>query len=232
MTEQLSSADEAGAPKKRSIRAAPIYVIRTAGKPSGLTPDGLALVENLAGFGKSETYIASKLGIVKAAFRKLLGEPSNENQIRLRWESGFAKYEDRKVKLMERHAEKNFIPAIFLAKARLGWRDSAQPAPLVENRIQLTLPLPMSTEQFYKMVGQTGPLDYRTPRGKADAAERAAEIADEQRPALPAPIIDVESVEVPLAPEPPRSVSRTRAAILKGQGKWRPDVDMIDEGLE
>src|SRR5687767_3736563 len=88
---------------KRVTRAAPVYVERDAqGKCVGLTPDGLALVTNLASYTKPQVYIASKLGLTRAQFEKLLGSSETASPVRLAWEAGHAVAEDQYRKVLMR----------------------------------------------------------------------------------------------------------------------------------
>ncbi len=206
-----------------------VYVVHGPDGPSGLTPDGLALLGTLATHGKSQGYAASKFGIAKAQMKKLMGPVDNANEIRLTWERGFATYEDRVTKWMEKHAEKNPVACMFLTKAKLEWKDNLPAPPSIENRIQIVLPASQTREEYFKTLGIDAPLDYRSARAKAEHAEVDHE--NRMMLALPSPgIIDVTpNVQEPEEPDAPRVVSRTMCAHLKSKGQWREGFDIIDE---
>ena len=75
--------------KPRVARASPVYVIKDeADKAVSLTPDGLALVTNLASYNKPQTYIASKLGLTRVQFERLLGTANSAIEFGSRGSAG------------------------------------------------------------------------------------------------------------------------------------------------
>jgi hypothetical protein len=135
-------------------------VIRGAdGKPTGLTPNGLKLVEILATAGGSKNYVAAKLGIPQATFKKLLGAANDETDARMSFERGHALHEhDVATRLLA--ADAPAASLVFYAKSRLGWKDEP-PVPSSTNNVVISLPGAMTSEQYYKMLGIDGPVDSR-----------------------------------------------------------------------
>jgi hypothetical protein len=130
------------------------------GKATGLTANGLQMVERLAMRGGSQNYIATKLGLTHGTFRKWLGRAEDETESRLAYERGRAQHEQDIINRLLAHGIKNPISLIFYSKAKLAWREN-EPAPMQQNNISLVLPQPMSREQYYKSLGIEGPVDTR-----------------------------------------------------------------------
>jgi hypothetical protein len=137
-----------------------LIVRDNAGKPSGLTASGLQLVERLAKDGSTQNYIAGKLSVPQHVLKRLIGRAEEESPVRLAWERGRALHEQEVVRRMLEHGKKNVVGLIFYAKAKLGWKEN-EPPPAVQNNIMLTMPQPMTKEQYYKSLGLEGPVDSR-----------------------------------------------------------------------
>jgi hypothetical protein len=128
-----------------------------------VTESGLKLIEVLAKHGSTQNHIASQLGITQNSFRKILGRSDNDDsKPRLAWERGRSQHEQDVVNRLLAHGLKNPISLIFYSKAKLGWREN-EPAPTVQSNVQITYPAAMSCEEFYKMLGISGPVDTRLP---------------------------------------------------------------------
>jgi len=132
-------------------------VLRDAeGKPNGLSPSALELVERLAARASTQNFIAGRLGITAAAFKRLLGRADDEGPARLAWERGRAEHEQDVIRKLLAHGQKNVIALIFYSKAKLGFREN-EIAAAVESNIKIVLPRPMTEEEYYKTLGMTGP---------------------------------------------------------------------------
>lgn len=141
------------------------------GKATGLTANGLQLVELLAKAGNTQNFIASKIGLTQGTFRKMLGRGEDESPERLAWERGRAQHEQDIVRMLLDHGKQNVVGLIFYSKAKLGWKEN-EPPPAAANNILITLPGAMTSEQYYKLLGIEGPIDTRisrdvTPKPKA-----------------------------------------------------------------
>lgn len=136
-------------------------VVRDAeGKPTGLTPNGLLLVERLAKAAGTQNFIAGKLGITTKTFQKMLGRAEDETPARLAWEKGRSEHEQHVVNQLMAHGIKNPISLIFYSKAKLAWKEN-EPAAVQQNSINITLPRALSREEYYKSLGIEGPVDSR-----------------------------------------------------------------------
>lgn len=112
---------------------------------------GLELIEKMARSGVENITIAAALGMSVTSFRQLLQRQPEVEQAHAR---GRAALSDELASLLLRHARKgNVIAAIFLAKARCGWREGD--APETRPNIVINLPDAASPEQYLKLVGST-----------------------------------------------------------------------------
>jgi hypothetical protein len=133
-------------------------VLRDAeGKPNGLSPSALELVERLAARASTQNFIAGRLGITAAAFKRLLGRSDDEGPARLAWERGRAEHEQDVIRKLLAHGHKNVIALIFYSKAKLGFREN-EPAPTPESNIKIVLPRALTREEYYKSLGISGPV--------------------------------------------------------------------------
>lgn len=72
-----------------------------------------------------------------------------------------------KVRVMSKTAT---IAYIYFTKARLGWQEKDSAATFQDNRINITLPAPITKEEMYKRLGMTGPDDFRKIKDVTPAA--------------------------------------------------------------
>ena len=161
-----------------------------AGKPIGLTVQGLAMVQELAGQGKPIRYIAAKLRVSNHQFETLLGKASSDNptDLRLAWERGHAEHEAAYRRHLFRLAQKQAIPAIFYGKSIFGMKDQPPPPETtINNRIQLTLPRSSTKEEMYARLGITAPLDYRSAKAREEQPHLEPLVVHDGPPLLPAP---------------------------------------------
>lgn len=74
---------------------------------------------------------------------------------------------EKKVRVRGTNGGKNSVIAlIYYSKAQLGWTEKAAGALVNDNRIQITLPGPMTQEAWFKGLGIDKPLDYRKDKTK------------------------------------------------------------------
>lgn len=149
------------------------------GKAVACTPAGLKLIERLARTGAPQSKLAAALGIPLRRLKTLFDRNEGENPTRLAYERGYADFENEIVQRLLTHGKTNPIPLIFLAKAKLGWKEGDQPPASVQNNVSIVLPKPMSQAEYFQTLGISAPLDYSKPLPKQrEPAEP---------PALPAP---------------------------------------------
>ena len=133
------------------------YVTLAEGQPGGqqyaLKPAGYALVERMARDGRDLASIAKALGVSSETFRVLrLRDPPTREAL----DRGRAALGDELQDILLSHARKGItIAAIFLAKARCGWREGeAMPGGNITNNTQINIAIPerMSNEDFRALI--------------------------------------------------------------------------------
>jgi hypothetical protein len=137
-----------------------VLVRREAGEDGKLafsiTEAGLSAIEKLAANGNADATIASALGINRKDFAHLLREGDEGNaDVLEHYYIGKAKLADELTDILLTHARGgNVTAAIYLSKARLGWRDQgpATATPGTAVAIQIVLPAPMSDAEFAKII--------------------------------------------------------------------------------
>jgi len=140
-----------------------ILVRREAGTDGKLaftvTDAGLAAVEKLAANGNADATIASALGINRKDFAHLLREcDEGDERVLEAYYRGKARLADELTDILLAHARSgNVTAAIYLSKARLGWRDQGPATATPGNAvaIQIVLPAPMSDAEFAKIINVT-----------------------------------------------------------------------------
>lgn len=116
-----------------------------------VTDAGLAAIERMAAEGNADGVIAKALSVNVKALRRLRDE---DERVADAYEYGKARLATELTDILLNHArEGNVTAAIYLSKARLGWRDQG-PAPHAGNAVQVNIhmPAPMSDEEFKRMV--------------------------------------------------------------------------------
>lgn len=129
-------------------------VIRQEGQAPALTDAGLATVERLAAEGNADATIAKALGLNRRCFARLLRDDGDPRVLEA-YETGKARLADELTDILLTHARGgNVTAAIYLSKARLGWRDQGPATPQVGSAvaIQIVLPQPMSDDEFKKLM--------------------------------------------------------------------------------
>jgi hypothetical protein len=119
----------------------------TRGGPGGaatVAATGLALVERMAARGRDNATIAKSLRMSVETFRNVR---KRQPEVQDALDRGRAALSDELTDILLRHARKgNVVAAIFLAKARCGWREGDAP----EQRTNILIQLPdASTPQEY-----------------------------------------------------------------------------------
>lgn len=134
---------------------------RAGGSPTGvvtIAPHGLALIERLAREGQDQRSIAKALGIsAKTLLEARKRQPEAEEAL----DRGHAGLADELTHLLLNLARKgNVVAAIYLTKARCGWREGD--APEARANIIIQLPDANSPEQYMKIIG-AGPAQPTLP---------------------------------------------------------------------
>lgn len=120
-------------------------------KVTSVTPDGLRVLEALASQGNDQRTMAKALGISGAVLRHLR---DGDEQVREAWDRGLGALASELTHHLLRAARKgNITAAIYLTKARLGWREGDAPE---GNRqavqVNINLPSPLEREEYLRMV--------------------------------------------------------------------------------
>lgn len=129
-------------------------VVQGSEPRADLTDEGLALLEALAAEGCDQRTLAARLGISPATLREMR---ERDEQVALAWGRGLARLADELTHILLTHArgvgKGAVVAAIFLAKARLGWREGA-PAEGHTQAVQVNIQIPpaMSAEEFRAIV--------------------------------------------------------------------------------
>lgn len=119
----------------------------TSGGPVTITPAGLAVVARMAAQGHELASIAKRLGIGHAAFRECR---RRQESVQEAIETGHAALSDELAHILLTQArgdgKMSVVAAIYLSKARCGWRENDAP----EQRANITIVLPgAQTEEAY-----------------------------------------------------------------------------------
>lgn len=105
--------------------------------------------------GRDMNSIAAALGIGKDVFRRLR---QTDDQAQEAMDQGRAALGDELTDILLRHAREGMtVAAIYLTKARLGWREGeAMPGGTVNNtQINISIPPPMSDDEFRRIIDGT-----------------------------------------------------------------------------
>lgn len=114
-----------------------------------ITPRGLALLERLGREGQDQRSLAKALGI---SAKTLLEARKRHPEVEEALQRGHAGLADELTHLLLNQARKgNVIAAIYLTKARCGWREGDVPE--ARAHIVITLPDARSPEQYLKIIG-------------------------------------------------------------------------------
>lgn len=127
-------------------------VVRQGGRALGtvtIAPAGLAVLERMFAAGQDFRTVAKALGI---SGKTLQEARKRQPEVDEAWERGIAGLADELTHILLQHARKgNVVAAIFLAKARLGWREGD--APEARANIVINLPDAATPEAYMRMVG-------------------------------------------------------------------------------
>src|SRR5690606_26776943 len=119
-----------------------------------LKPEGYVLIERMSRDGRDITSIAAALGISREGFRILRRrDPDAQEAL----DRGRAQLGDELHDILLEHARGGItVAAIFLAKARCGWREGEPMAGTsVTHNTQINIQIPerMSDEEFRAIIG-------------------------------------------------------------------------------
>lgn len=115
-----------------------------------VTERGLAVIEQLSAAGNANVTIAKALGTSATVLKALL---SDDERVALAYDVGKARLADELTDILLSHArDGNVTAAIFLSKARLGWRDVGPATVQTAVAVNITIPAPMSDADFQKMI--------------------------------------------------------------------------------
>lgn len=127
-------------------------ILRDGDRATGIVtilPRGLALLERLGREGQDQRSLAKALGI---SAKTLLEARKRQPEVEEALDRGHAGLSDELTHLLLSLARKgNVVAAIFLAKARCGWREGD--APEARANIVIQLPDASSPEQYLKIIG-------------------------------------------------------------------------------
>ena len=136
-------------PRSRYVAVENIPV--SGGTQYSLKAAGYELIRRMAAAGRDLNSIAAALGIGKDAFRRLR---QTDEQAQEALDQGRAALGDELTDILLMHARQGMtVAAIFLAKARCGWREGELPdgvRPSVNVNIQI--PPAMSDAEFAKII--------------------------------------------------------------------------------
>jgi hypothetical protein len=128
---------------------------------------GLEIIEEMARDGHPDVSIAKALRMHRETFRMCRRRQGEVDEALAR---GRAALESELAHLLLQHARKgNVVAAIFLAKARCGWREGEAPADTRPN-ITINLPDSQTPEDYLKMVNARWETVDDTPRLEAPDA--------------------------------------------------------------
>src|SRR5262245_34720994 len=129
------------------------------GRPKkSIGPEGLDVIRRLAGRGVQEGVLARELGLSFKTWARIRAE---DPEAKAAFEEGRAAERDALVGSLFRQAveKNNTIAAIFLLKARHGFRDQG-PADGAEGSrvtVQIAIPAPLSPDQYRNLVSVAPP---------------------------------------------------------------------------
>lgn len=135
----------------------------------GLSDEGLARLEELAGAGNDQRTIAKQLGLAWSTFRDLRDRDEAVQEALARGQGTLA--DELTHHLLKAARSGNVVAAIYLTKARLGWVEGQVPdgAPRTAVQVNIQIPRAMSDAEFRRMVGREGPSAPALPAGEAPA---------------------------------------------------------------
>ena len=143
---------------KRTVKGPRSRYVSVENLPGGgtqysLKGAGYNLIRRMSAAGRDLASIAAALGIGKDAFRRLR---QTDEQAREAVDQGRAALGDELTDILLMHAREGVtVAAIFLAKARCGWREGEgmEGVRTVNNtQVNIQIPPPMSDEEFRAII--------------------------------------------------------------------------------
>ncbi len=145
------------APKRPNSRYVETVTNPAGGLRYDLKPAAYDLVATLAAEGNTEETIATKLGMNRYTF---IGIKKRDPALVAALQQGHgALGTELSHILLEQARDGNTVAAIFLSKARLGWRDQGPTDPNAVNTptVNIQINAPLSADDFLKVVGPLPP---------------------------------------------------------------------------
>lgn len=133
------------------------------GSPKWVTPDGVAFIEKLARGGHTKRSISAKLRVDHKTLAKIA---DRQPEVAEALEAGRALHEaDLVDALTARALAGDVVPALFLLKARHGWREGdARDGGGAQVNVQvIQLAAPMTPEQYGKLIDAEEPASISAP---------------------------------------------------------------------
>lgn len=144
-------------PKRPNARYVETINNEHGGVRYDLRPAGYDLVATLSAGGMSEAGIATKLGMSRHTMTDIKKRDPN---LVAALQQGQGELETELTHILLKGArEGNVVAAIFLSKARLGWRDQGPTDPNATNTptVNIQINAPLSPADFLKVVGPLPP---------------------------------------------------------------------------
>jgi len=143
------------APQQTATRTVPRAIRRhRAGGGTLVTVQhpGLALIEEMAAGGRDNATIAKALGIHRTTLCEVRKRQPDVDEALERRRAAMG---DELTDILLHHARNGVtVAAIFLAKARCGWREGEgiEPRTINNTQINIQIPEPMSAEEFARII--------------------------------------------------------------------------------
>ncbi len=143
------------------------------GKRAEVTPAGLQVIEAMAAEGQDQRTIAKRLGVDR---KTLTDMRDRDPAVAEAWERGHGELASELTHILLQHArDGNIVAAIYLTKARLGWREGtpAEGAGTANVQVNIQIPPPMSDVEFQKIIDgapepKSGRYELSGQRGRTD----------------------------------------------------------------
>jgi len=145
------------APKRPNARYVETAINSVGGYRYDLKPAAYDLVATLAAEGATDETIAARLGINRHTITEL--KKRDPALVAALQQGHGALGTELSHILLEQARDGNTVAAIFLSKARLGWRDQGPTDPNAVNTptVNIQINAPLSTDDFLKVVGPLPP---------------------------------------------------------------------------
>jgi hypothetical protein len=130
------------------VKRVPASIVRGRGGVVSVTARGLEVIEAMAAEGHDQRTICRAIGTSFVTFKKLRDSTAAVGEA---LERGHARLADELTHILLGHARRgNVVAAIFLAKARLGWREGDPPP--TQPSVVINLPDATTPDQYMRMI--------------------------------------------------------------------------------